>query len=470
MPVPRWSISTLFIVLGVTLGCTCTKNRSNDNPHNDPESAATDAGQPANAPGRQKAFRCSAVNSQAVYALGFTGGAEDDDDSGLDVPFGINIGQAMGYEGGFAVSAIDASGKKNDAILALWGSDAKNARRIDLGRVFGDADPPRVAGNDRSLVAAVADLDAAGQTLRLVRVDEPAISARVVRGPEISASQSPFTVFSIAVNATRGIVVWDESGSVTEQGHIAAAPFAVQNLALPQKPLILSSRATTAESPQVVQRPGGFWAAWVQSPLAHNTLPHLKPRPPEPLKPDQTSNLDNDNNLPAVELGVRELSVTALDMDGHAIGKPIKSTESASHIVAYDLAPLEDGSALLAWRDDENSPGVESQVVHLARVGLDGHVERFRLEDESIGVGAPQLLMDPKEGADNRAWLAVGDAGEKVSLVKLQPSGMPTSVVAGDAELGAANPLARFGGTLLVARQRGKGVELEQLRCQLQGQ
>jgi hypothetical protein len=410
------------------------------------------------------------VSAGALVALGSAGGAEDDDDSGLDIPFGVNVGQAVGYEGGFAVSAIDASGKRSNAVLALLGPDAQNSKRIDLGRVYGDADPPRIAGNAGSLVVALADMDAAGRTLRLVRVDDPATSAKVTRGPELSVPQNPSTVFSVAVNANRGIMVWDEPEKVTEKGQILAVPFLLQTLASSQKTVILSGRNDDAESPQAIQRPGGYWAAWVQSGEPGNVAAKSKPHKPEFARSDKLAVLDTDNNLPAVELGTSDLTVTALDLEGRAIGKPLRATEGKSHVVVYDLAVIEDGSALLAWRDDETSPGVESQVVHLARIGLDGHVERFRIEDDSIGVGAPQLLFDPKEEPDDRAWLAVGNTGERVSLVRLQRNGTPTSAVVGNADLGVANPLVRFGGVLLVARQRGKGVDLEPLRCQWNGQ
>jgi hypothetical protein len=99
-------------------------------------------------------------------------------------------------------------------------------------------------------------------------------------------------------------------------------------------------------------------------------------------------------------------------------------------------------------------------------VGLDGHTEKFRVEDESIGVGAPQLLVDPEVEAKDRVWLAVGNTGEKVSLARLLPTGQPGSTIVSDADLGIANPLVRAGGTMLVARQRGQSVDLEPLRCQ----
>ena len=469
LAVYRTASALLTIILGVAVGCNCSRTRSNGKSENGGTIAFKDAGPAANPPSSQFPFRCTAVNGGAQFALGSTGGTQDDDDSGLDVPFGINVGQAVGYEGGFAVSAIDGRGGKSIAILALLGANTQNGRTLELGRVYGDADPPRIAGNERTLVVALADMDAAGRTLRLLRVEEPATLAKVTKGGEISVLQNPSTVYSVAVTADRGIVVWDQLEKATEKSQIVAAAFLIQSLALPAKPLIVSGHNIDAESPQIVSRPGGYWAAWVQSSPAEISKIRAKQGQAATLKGNPSARPGDDSNLPPVELGARDLYVSALNIEGQAIGWPLRSTEGTSHVVAYDLATLDDGCALLAWRDDDVSPGVESQVVHVGRVGLDGHIEHFRMEDDSIGVGVPQLLFDPRQESNDRAWLAVGNTGEKVSLTQLRPNGSPTSVIVGDADLGVANPLARYDGTLLVARQRGKGVDLEPLRCQLGG-
>jgi hypothetical protein len=144
--------------------------------------------------------------------------------------------------------------------------------------------------------------------------------------------------------------------------------------------------------------------------------------------------------------------------------------EGVSHVVAYDMNLLDDGAALFAWRDDDSAPGVESQIVRLARVGLDGHVDFYRIEDESIGVGAPQLLIDTSAAPEDRVWLALINTGERTSVIKLLPNGKPTGLVVGDADLGVANPLLRHQGRLLLVRQRGKGVDMEAIHCSLRVQ
>ena len=461
MAVDSRSIVRLALIVGMLVGCNCSKNRWSGSP--DQAQTAADAAGASFA--SQLLFRCAPVIAGAQFALGSAQGPDDEDDSGLDVPFGINVGQAMGFEGGFVVSAIDGRGGKSHAILGILGPNAENGRRIDLGRVYGDADPPGIAGNARNLVAALADMDAAGRTLRLVRIDELATAAKVTSGTDVSVSLNPLTVFSIAVNSERGVVVWEEPDGRTEKGHIVAAPFAVQNLAMPKKPLVMSGRTADAESPRVVSRSGGFWLAWVQSGASKPSEAPAKRGMPTAGKGSRRTSAEDEPMPPAVDLGTRDLYAVALDVEGHTIAKPLRVTEGASHVVAYDLAVLDDGTAILAWRDDDTSPGVESQVVHVGHMGLDGHVEHFRIEDDSIGVGAPQLLVDTAAGANDKVWLAVGNTGEKVSMARLQPNGNPTPMIVGDTDLGVSNPLVRFAGSLLVARQRGKDVDLEPLKC-----
>ncbi len=464
-PVTRTLYAILPLVLGIAVGCSCSKTKPKVDLGGGRALTPKDALRPGNTPEARVPFRCAEVERGAQFALGPSLGTEGDDDSGVDVPFGINVGQAIGYEGGFAVTAIDGRGGKSVAVLALLGADSQNGRKLDLGRVYGDADPPRLAGDGRSLVIALTDMDAAGRTIRLLRVEEVATLAKITRGSDISVPQNLSTAYSLAVNAGRGVLAWDEPERTTENSQIALASFSVQTLALPPKPLIISARNADAEASQVILRPGGFWVAWVQSdPVVANTAQSKKALAAARKESGKASPFDT-LSLPALELGARNLYVSALDSDGHPTGKPLRASEGLSHVVTYDMATLDDGSAVLAWRDDDASPGVEAQLIRLGRVGLDGHVEQYRIEDDSIGVGAPQFLFDTTVADSDRAWLAVGNTGDKVSLTRLLPNGKPSGIFVGDADLGVANPLVRFGGRLLVSRQRGKGVDLEPLRC-----
>ena len=459
----RWFSLSLALVLGIPLGCNCSKHRSGG--ADGPVAVDTDAGLVGNGVEAKPALLCTAARNGAVFALGTETGPADEDDSGLDVPFGINIGQAVGFDGGFAIAAVDGRAGKSHAILALMGKEAQNAKKLDLGRVRGDADPPHIAGDSRNLLVALADMDAAGRTLRLLRVEDPLGAAKVVKSEALSVTENSATTFSLALNGEQGIVVWEQSDKKTELGQIALAHFQLQTLALPAKPMVYSGGKSDAESPQVVSRQGGFWLGWVQTTPQKATERVQKFAPSPASKGGEKRGTPDDTALPAVDLGFRDLYVNSLDLEGRAVSKALRVTEGASHAVTYEMSTLSDGSAVLAWRDDDTSPGVQSQVIHLARVGLDGQVERFRIEDESIGVGEPQLLVDPTLGNDEHAWLAMGNTGEKVSFVKLQPSANPVMPIIDDSELGVAYPLSRFGGVLLVARQRGAGVDLEPLLC-----
>jgi hypothetical protein len=452
----------LALAAEALLSCNCSKSRPQASTENAPAVARLDAGLSLSAP---MPFHCDPSAQGESLTLGSTGGVDEDDDSGLDVPFAINVGPGVGLDHGFAVTAVDGRGGKSQAVLALMNVDTQQGRKLDLGRVYGDADPPRIAGNAARLVLAVADMDASGRTLSLTRVDAPLTQPRLTRGGDIPVVQNPATVFSLAVDGDQGVLVWDQADRGTENNQIALAPFSVQTLALPTKPQILSSKQVDADSPNVIVRPGGYWAAWIQTGSSASRPPLGKVATTKATS--HSKGESTDDNLKLVDMGTRELHVLTLDAKGRPLGKPVRVSEGASHVVAYDMSLLDDGAALLAWRDDDRAPGVESQIVRLARAGLDGHVENFRIEDESIGVGVPQLLIDTTAPAADRAWLAIINTGDKTSLAKLLPNGKPLGTVVADADLGVASPVVRHQGRLLLVRQRGKGVDVEALHCML---
>jgi hypothetical protein len=446
----------LLVLACAAASCTCSKSRPHSEKETKPGPASIDAGEPIVKP---SPFRCQ-PNAGEAFTIGSTNGADEDDDSGIDLPFAVNVGDGLAIDGGYAVTAIDGRGGKSQALLALMSADAQQGRKIDLGRVYGDADPPRVAGNAERLVLAVADMDAAGRTLNLVRVDAPLKQPVVTRGSNIAVEGNPSTVFSLALNAAQGILVWDQQERKAEASEIMLAPFLVQTLALSAKPVVISGKRVDADSPRVLTRPGGYWAAWVQTAESATAKPTAN-------RSHSADDPSRDDHLNLVEMGPRELRALLLDASGHPTGKPLRVAEGVAHVVAYDMTLLDDGAALFAWRDDDTAAGAESQVVHLARAGLDGHVEFFRIEDDAIGVGAPQLLIDSSAAPEDRAWLALVNTGERTSVIKLFPNGKPTGLVVGDADLGVANPLLRSQGRLLLVRQRGKGVDMEAIRCSL---
>ena len=452
--------SCLLATAVVAASCNCSKSRPHSEREDNPHVVLGDAGA---ALVRPKPFLCEPSAGGEVFTLGSTNGADEDDDSGLDIPFAINVGDGLALEGGFAVTAVDGRGSRTQAILGLMSTDAQRSRKIDLGRVYGDADPPRVAGNAERLVLAMADMDAGGRTLSLARVDAPLKQPTVTRGSDVSVAGSPSTLFSLALNGNQGVLIWDQEERSSDFSEVALVPFLVQSLTLVGRPLVVSGKRVSADSPRVMSRPGGFWVVWVQA--GAEVAPAGKSANGKVAQ--KFSGSPNDDNLNPVDMGTRELRALTLDTSGHPLGKPLRVAEGESHVVAYDVGLLDDGAALLAWRDDDTTPGVESQIVRLARVGIDGHVDFYRTEDETIGVGAPQLLVDTSVPPQDRVWLALVNTGERTSIIKLLPNGRPTGLIVGDAELGVANPLLRHQGRLLLVRQRGKGVDMEAIHCSL---
>lgn len=451
--------SCLLVVAVAAASCNCSKSRPHAG-HDDVPRAAGDAGA---ALVRSKPFVCEPNPGGEAFTLGSTNGADEDDDSGLDIPFAINVGDGLALEGGFAVTAVDGRGSRTQAILGLMGIDAQRSQKIDLGRVYGDVDPPRVAGNAERLVLAMADMDAAGRTLSLARVDAPLKRPTVTRGSDVSVAGSPSTLFSLALNGNQGVLVWDQEERSSDFSEVALMTFSVQSLTFAGKPMVVSGKRVSADSPRVLSRPGGYWVTWVQA--GADVAPAGNGANGKAAK--KLSASFGDDHLNLVDMGTRELRALMLDVEGRPTGKPLRVAEGESHVVAYDVGLLDDGAALLAWRDDDTTPGVESQIVRLARVGVDGHVDFYRIEDESIGVGAPQLLVDTSVPPQDRVWLALVNTGERTSIIKLLPNGKPTGLIVADAELGVANPLLRHQGRLLLVRQRGRGVDMEAIHCSL---
>jgi len=462
--VDRWFALIGALVLAISAGCNRSKSASGSAPDQRSTEARADGGD-LSALESKPALLCSAPKDGSVFTLGTDMGGEDEDDSGVDIPFGINVGQAMGFDYGFAVAAIDGRAGKSHAMLAVFGQDGQNGKKLDLGRVYGDADPPHLAGDSRNLVIALADMDAAGKTLRLLRVDDPSGAAKVTKGEEISVAEDFATTFSVAATGNHGIVAWEQTDRKTGLGQVVFSHFLVQRLSLAKKPTVASNPKADAEAPQVLARKGGFWLGWIRSVESKSVERNARTSQGKSNASEDKSSLSQEPVLPAVDLGLREIYVSTLDAEGTTVSKALRVTDGPCHAVTYEMGELDDSSLILSWRDDDTSPGVESQVLHVTRVGLDGHIERFRIEDESIGVGEPQLLVDPMAEPQDRAWLAIGNIGEKLSLVRLQPSGNPTLPIVDDVGWGVANPLVRYAGILLVARQHGKSVDFEAQRC-----
>ena len=163
-----------------------------------------------------------------------------------------------------------------------------------------------------------------------------------------------------------------------------------------------------------------------------------------------------------VEIGRRALRVARLDDNGSFVAEPLTASGPDSHVLVFDLASTPSGELLLAWRDDETVVGAEAGGVTLARVAPDGSVERAAVQDDDVGAGAPVLLVDAS--AKHGAWLALAGVSDATRLGSFA-GGLVLGDLAPVPAIGSAEPLARDGDRLLVARPRGLAMDLQTLRC-----
>ncbi len=399
---------------------------------------------------------------------------DDADDEEALQPFATRVDSGFVLGNDFAAGGLNTHRAATEAFLALVPLDGSPGRRVGLGAVHGDVDPPLVTGQDGTLLVAVADMDAGGGMLRVSAVDAGADKPHgelSITGVEHDAGAA------FAAGEHGALLVWAARGK-----HGAV----LKTLAV--KPDKLSGTAPgdelkgtdDAESPVLVARPGGFWLAWVSEQAAspahadagvHDAVPHdagkHETNAPHANGRDagpESGAADGPERL--VDVGPRALMVLSLDANGKPAGIPRAVSGSRAHVVGFSAALLPDAALSLTWREDDAAPGVESGPPELARVGLDGAVQRAKVEDEELSAGLPSLLADPKPGGD--VWVALESASEGTRVGVLAPTGLGLAALVGDRLLRGADLLAAADKKLFVSRGRGRAVELGVLECKLQ--
>jgi hypothetical protein len=387
------------------------------------------------------------------------------DDLEIAQPFAVEIGDAVALGDGFAIAALRSRAGGTGAVVAMLASTGALQSTVDLGRIHGDVEPPRLAKHGKNLFVAVSDDVASKRTLRLGMIQPAGKQPGLVWGGELSQDRDASSAFDIALSGARGVLVWDEPGTGTKEGGIRLATFDSANPGTVTVPRTVASERYENEMPQVVERPSGYWLAWVASGPRSMPAGAHAPRVDVPRAADAGPREDEQADpKPVIEMGNRWLQIVALDGNGSPIAAPRAITARDRHVLVFDLAPSPNGAALLAWRDDDTTPGVESRIVHLARVSLDGNVERALVDDEAVGAGAPSLVADPSEDK-LPGWLVLESVTDETRLAALTPSGSLLDALAGDPLIKNGDVLAANRGTLLVARPRGLSAELSLVRC-----
>ncbi len=458
----RLGVAFLFAAL---LAAGCKK-------HPKPGAAAGSATASASAaPAGPPAPRCAAVKRGASFTIGQPGKSDlGDDDNAVALPFAVDLGSAVPLASGFAVSALQSVDGGTGAVIAIVGPDADSGKLVDLGRVYGDADPPRLAARDGHLVVAMAGNDASGATLRLVEIKNPGTSADVVWGRDMEQGNDQSQVFGVELGKKRGVLVWDDWDKSGDHGIIRGSTFALDDVSNATRSRVLSPKDDDAEAPRIVRRPGGFWLAWISHAREHDK--HARaPKPAVKTAPAASSSDEPGAGDSIVELGSRWLELTPLDENGSPTAPPIAVTQRDAHVLVFDVAPARDGGALLAWRDDEAAPGAEGRIVHLAHVRPGGSVETQVLDDEKVGAGVPTLLVDlhpPDKPGPQAAWLSLAGVSDETRLAALDGSARLIDRLSTDRVLRHAEPVVLDRGRMLLATPRGLALELSTATCRVQ--
>jgi hypothetical protein len=267
-------------------------------------------------------------------------------------------------------------------------------------------------------------------------------------------------VFSIALGAEQGLVVWEGLDKKRSRGVIFGASFKRDDLSKVESRGVLSAEHGDFESPSLAVRPGGFWLASIER-LSSSRDAAVSSR--EKKRSDS-----GDDEAPLVQSGPSVLQVVALDPAGAPLGGPVRITAPESRILVYDLASLPDGSGLLGWRAVDFAPGTEASSVQICRVAPDGSVKKYTVEADNLGAGAPSFLAEFEPGTKPKAtaWLALGGRIDATRIMALGPLGDPLDELAREAVLRGSDPIALGNGRMLVARPRGATVELSVLMCE----
>lgn len=453
----RHGLAIALVILAGQVGCKKKPSETESAPS---ASVATPSA-PSSPP------RCTAPNAEALFLIGEKGPTisvdAGDDDGGVDQPeqpFAVEVGRAIAAGEGFAVGALWTKKGATRAHVAVVDGKTLKGKLIDLGAVKGDVDPPELAAAGERLVALVHDNDPSGALLRLAKLGTG--SRDVTWGTQVPEGRDESHVSDIELGKERGAVVWDAYDKAHKHSQVQIYTFGLDDPSNATRPRVLSTEGRDAEAPRIVRRPGGFWVAWVE----HAVDPRAtKPKPLPAPKPSASAGEPVDDPL-VVDLGQRTLTVQVLDENAAPSGPIVDVSGAKSHVVVFDVVAAPDGGLYAAWRDDDRAPGGEVSGVKLARVRPDGTAEQHAVDDETLGVGAPLLLLDegPKDPND-RVWLSLESISDASRIASLGDNAVVVDRLDTDPLFQNGDPLAVSKGRMLLARPRGLAIELGVLEC-----
>jgi hypothetical protein len=247
----------------------------------------------------------------------------------------------------------------------------------------------------------------------------------------------------LAATAQRAVIVWDDILGTSKRSSVMLATLdvAAMRLASPARPA--SAEAESAEHPRLVARPGGYWLAYVV-------------RGVDPKAKKRSAQEDDEDRELGEAITTSYVELVPLDESGAPAGVGRAVTPTRGHVLAYDLELGDDGSALVAWRDDDTPTGSSGGRLFAAVVRLGGVGEPRPLAEETAGAGVPDLLP---------GWIVLGSVSGATRIAALSPRGELLDELAPEKSLGAGVPIAAQKDAILWARPMGKAMRLSVVRC-----
>lgn len=456
--------SNLYAIAAVLLaaGCRCSAGSS-------PSAAASAAAAPNGSAAGATTARCSPKPGQ--FSLSPTDGRtaprsneESRDEEDLDLPFAVELGDAVRFQSGFAITALRAAQSGNQAVLALLPAGLRGARVLELGSVHGDVAPPRLAASGDNLIAVVPEADASGQSLRVALVQPNAAAEQVRWGASVHDGEDESQVVEVAVSGARAALLWDDWDKAANHGVVKLATTGTQDVTTLSEPKVISTSSADAESPRIVGTSEGFWVAWAVNDEALDKQPSDE-QPSENSDAPKGTGAAGEVQDPRVEERTlfavqRGIDLLKLDASGVPQGTPRRITPAGLRVTQFDLAVDQHGTAYIAWRAGASSLASEGGELGLLAIASNGNETRLPLAEMESGAGVPQLLFDAAAGF---GLLAVAQPAEEMALLKILPgSAAPLPI---EAALAQAAPVALAGQELLLVRSVGRALLFTTAAC-----
>jgi hypothetical protein len=378
---------------------------------------------------------------------------DDEDDQEVELPFSVDLGTARASADRFGVGGIQTRAGASYAFIALVDAKGGSGQSLELGRVFGEVDPPAVVAFGDRWLAVVADHDASSVVLRLFALAPPFDAPSLRRGAEVGSARRDAAEFALEASDKGALLAFTklEKG----RGFIQLGNVDVEKLTLEGSPVtVQTSGEGEAESPRLARRAGGYFLAYIVRGAA--------PRPKVvPRKQELDGGVEN-----LLEEGPTAVEVVPLDTKGIAVGAPRRATPPGARVIAFDLAPAPDGGALLVYRDDRDGPGLDRSSAEAVQLRADGSLTT-RTWEVGESAGLPALLVDATPPAA-RPWAWLFASSERVAgLAALTSDALGLGELMPEPRLSGAEVLAASGGRLLIGRARGGQRDLSVLECKV---